>query len=200
MGFGEKRDDTLKHHPCLIPYEELPDTEKEYDRNTALEAIKTILSLGYQIQPPPGIKGEVSEENVRNLVNFIREKNIDIENVFHIWHNRTNSHWHKKVDIYIAFAERACTNAENILAYDILKEGQSLYPENIRIIQLMGLSLSRLGLQEDARGILENLYKVQNLEDEETLGLLGSIYKDFWLKSDDIRFYKASGSLLPNFI
>lgn len=190
--YGEKRDDSLKHHPCLIPYEELPEEEKEYDRNTALEAIKTILSLGYQIQPPLGKEGAASEENVRHLVNFIREKNIDIENVFHIWHNRTKSHWHKKVEIYIAFAERALANAENILAYDILKEGQSLYPENTRVMQLTGLTLARLGLQGDALEVLENLYKVQKLEDEETLGLLGRIYKDYWLKNDEPKYYKAS--------
>lgn len=190
--WGKKRDDELKHHPCLIPYEELPDEEKEYDRNTALETLKTILSLGYNIQPPLGKEGEASEENVRSLVNFIREKNIDIENVFQIWHNRTKSHWHKRVEIYIAFAERALGNAEHLLAYDILREGQTLYPENVRILQLMGLTLARLGLQGDALEILENLYKVQKLEDEETLGLLGRLYKDFWMKKNEEKFFVAS--------
>ncbi len=47
--YGEKRDDTKKETPCLVPYSQLPESEKEYDRNTALETIKTILSLGYQI-------------------------------------------------------------------------------------------------------------------------------------------------------
>lgn len=48
--YGEKRDDNKKETPCLVPYSELPENEKEYDRNTALETIKTILSLGYEIQ------------------------------------------------------------------------------------------------------------------------------------------------------
>ena len=48
--YGEKRDDNKKETPCLVPYSELPENEKEYDRNTALETIKTILSLGYKIQ------------------------------------------------------------------------------------------------------------------------------------------------------
>jgi ryanodine receptor 2 len=30
--YGPERNDVLKHHPCLIPYEELPETEKAYDR------------------------------------------------------------------------------------------------------------------------------------------------------------------------
>ena len=35
--YGEKRDNEAKTTPCLVPYEELPESEKEYDRNTALE-------------------------------------------------------------------------------------------------------------------------------------------------------------------
>lgn len=48
--YGEKRDDTQKHHPCLIPYEELPDDEKVYDRNTSVETLKLILKLGFKIE------------------------------------------------------------------------------------------------------------------------------------------------------
>lgn len=47
--WGPVRDDVLKHHPCLVPYEELPDSEKEYDRHTAIETIKFILVQGYKI-------------------------------------------------------------------------------------------------------------------------------------------------------
>ena len=47
--YGKIRDDNNKLHPCLIPYSELPESEKEYDRNTALETIKLIQKLGYFI-------------------------------------------------------------------------------------------------------------------------------------------------------
>ena len=40
-----------KTHPCLIPYSELPEIEKEYDRNTALSALKMVVKLGYRIIP-----------------------------------------------------------------------------------------------------------------------------------------------------
>lgn len=40
--FGEKRDDQLKKHPCLVPYENLPESEKEYDRKMSLETLKMI--------------------------------------------------------------------------------------------------------------------------------------------------------------
>lgn len=47
--YGVERNDALKHHPCLVPYEELPDSEKEYDRNTSVETLKLILKLGFKI-------------------------------------------------------------------------------------------------------------------------------------------------------
>ncbi len=50
--WGPKRDDQLKQHPCLVPYEDLSEEEKEYDRRTSMETIKLILSFGYQIIPP----------------------------------------------------------------------------------------------------------------------------------------------------
>jgi hypothetical protein len=48
--YGEKRDDEKKLHPCLIPYEELSESEREYDRNTSMETLKLIVSLGYTIK------------------------------------------------------------------------------------------------------------------------------------------------------
>lgn len=47
--YGSERDDRLKRHPCLIPYQELPESEKEYDRKTSMETLKLILSEGYEI-------------------------------------------------------------------------------------------------------------------------------------------------------
>ena len=47
--FGPQRDDRAKKHPCLVPYEELPESEKEYDRHAAMGTLKAILALGYRI-------------------------------------------------------------------------------------------------------------------------------------------------------
>ena len=47
--YGEQRNDELKTHPCLVPYEDLPDEEKEYDRNTAIGTLKLIMKLGFRI-------------------------------------------------------------------------------------------------------------------------------------------------------
>ena len=47
--FGEQRNDELKTHPCLVPYEELPEEEKDYDRNTSIGTLKLIMKLGFKI-------------------------------------------------------------------------------------------------------------------------------------------------------
>jgi ryanodine receptor 2 len=47
--YGEKRDDIKKETPCLVPYADLPESEKEYDRNTALETLRLMIKLGYKI-------------------------------------------------------------------------------------------------------------------------------------------------------
>lgn len=47
--YGPVRDDAKKHHPCLVPYNELPESEKEYDRNTAISTLKFIVKKGYGI-------------------------------------------------------------------------------------------------------------------------------------------------------
>jgi hypothetical protein len=48
--YGERRDDQKKTTPCLVPYSQLSEVEKEYDRVTALQTLKTIIALGYQIE------------------------------------------------------------------------------------------------------------------------------------------------------
>lgn len=47
--YGEVRDDVRKTHPCLVPYEQLPESEKEYDRKTATETLKFIVAQGFDI-------------------------------------------------------------------------------------------------------------------------------------------------------
>lgn len=47
--WGPVRNDKLKQHPCLIDYDDLPESEKDYDRRTAIATLKTIISLGWTI-------------------------------------------------------------------------------------------------------------------------------------------------------
>ena len=48
--WGPRRDDAAKKHPCLVPYAELPESEKEYDRRAATGTLKAVIALGYRIE------------------------------------------------------------------------------------------------------------------------------------------------------
>jgi RyR domain len=50
--WGPARDDAERKHPCLVPYGQLPESEKEYDRATARAALRAVLALGYRIHLP----------------------------------------------------------------------------------------------------------------------------------------------------
>lgn len=55
--FGTVRDEENKKTPFLIPYDELPESEKDFDRNTAMETIKLIIKLGYRIEKDTARQG-----------------------------------------------------------------------------------------------------------------------------------------------
>ena len=46
--YGKERNDVLKTHTCLVPYDELPEVEKAYDRDTAFGTLKLISKLGFK--------------------------------------------------------------------------------------------------------------------------------------------------------
>ena len=50
---GAKRDDAAKQHPCLVPYAQLPESEKEYDRIAVYGVLKAMVALGYAINRRP---------------------------------------------------------------------------------------------------------------------------------------------------
>jgi hypothetical protein len=48
--YGPTRDDVKKQHPDLVPYADLPESEKEYDRKASVETIKAVMALGYTVR------------------------------------------------------------------------------------------------------------------------------------------------------
>ena len=54
--YGDEKDQGKKISPCLLPYSQLPESEKDYDRRSAIETLKLIIKLGYRMdkqQNPP---------------------------------------------------------------------------------------------------------------------------------------------------
>lgn len=46
---GPVRNDELKQTPCLVPYEELTEEERDYDRKTSQETLRFLIKQGYRI-------------------------------------------------------------------------------------------------------------------------------------------------------
>ena len=55
--WGPHRDEAARLHPSLVPYDELPEEEKKYDRIAVGETLKALCSLGFRIHGPSGQGG-----------------------------------------------------------------------------------------------------------------------------------------------
>lgn len=47
--WGPERNDEKKHNPCMVPYSDLSEDEKLYDREMAMQTIKLLKKLGYDL-------------------------------------------------------------------------------------------------------------------------------------------------------
>lgn len=47
--YGSERNDQLRQTPDMVPYSDLTDSEREYDRQMAMNTIKLLRKLGYEI-------------------------------------------------------------------------------------------------------------------------------------------------------
>ena len=56
--YGPTRNDAEKTNPNLVPYPELAESEKEYDRAIATEVLKAVMAMGYNIR----LKDKTKEE------------------------------------------------------------------------------------------------------------------------------------------
>jgi hypothetical protein len=58
--YGPHKDDIALTTPLLVPYPDLPESEKDYDRAIAMATLKAIISLGFEIRRP-GRAGHAEE-------------------------------------------------------------------------------------------------------------------------------------------
>ena len=56
--YGPVRRDDTREHPCLVPYAQLPESEKVYDRLAAMETLKVVCALGYSISKTGKTEGD----------------------------------------------------------------------------------------------------------------------------------------------
>jgi len=179
--YGPSRNDTSKEHPNLVPYDQLAEHEREYDRKTALETIRVLLSLGYQIEAPSSkpdaatnasIKASEELERLGNVLS----KGARLQELIATWSGRDLEAWARSEALFRLLGESLVKVGEPLLAYDVANQGLQHFPSSVRLRQLLGLALARSGAGGESRAILTQLYTEGN-EDEETLGLLARSYK-----------------------
>lgn len=103
--------------------------------------------------------------------------NADLPQLMSIWRTRDAAEWSHSPEIYRALGQKILQQGEPLLAFDVVREGLSIFVSDVRLHQLQGLALARSGASERANEILEEL-RSEGQADEETLGMLGRTYKD----------------------
>ena len=171
--WGPERNDYLKEHPGLVRYEALTEGEKDYDRITALEVLKTILAMGGSVQAPRQPDSRPSQEQYR------KSRRAPLLGQ---WRSRRPREL--PLDEYRRLAEDMLDLQEPLLAFDIASEALKNWPTHVRLRQLKALALARSGSLEEAESILDTLADEGN-RDQETLGMLARVRKDYSLRALD---------------
>jgi class 3 adenylate cyclase/tetratricopeptide (TPR) repeat protein len=190
--YGPQRDDRQKEHPDLVPYEQLPESERQYDRQTAMESIKALLAMGYTIQPPAGPRissdtpSPESGSGLASVLQLLRDDSQpDLGRLQALWRTHDPEGWSVSPEQYRLLGERILKLGEPLVAYDVVAEGMKSFPQDLRLRQLLALALARSGAAEPANKVLEQLYQ-DGHRDEETLGLLARTYKDLACEEADV--------------
>ena len=180
---GAARDDAQKLHPCLIPYDQLSDSEKQYDRNAALETLKVIQALGYRILSPETGGGGESSERVREVLFAAKPRVADL---LRLWQKRDVelAVW-KDAATYVRMAEQLVALGVPYSAREVAEAGVALAcgQERLRLRQLEGLAWARCGAVDAAAKVLCSDDLMDLPRDEEQRGLEAALQKQLALQT-----------------
>ena len=180
--YGISRDGKEYTHPCLTPYDILPDNEKDYDRQTSLETLKFILAKNYKILPPEKAvnsirleAGELSKFNVRELIQI--QKRLKNE---------------KEPDAgeFLVLGQAFQQQGEKVLSYETFQIGLKILggEKNSQLYRDMSFnaarSLADCFAYKEAEKILQDLIK-NGFNDGYITGQLAKIRKILAIKHND---------------
>ncbi len=122
----------------------------------------------------------MKEQNRDRFDSFLKRNRSRLGQVIHdLWDSRDEASWAKDPYYFLRLGERATTAGQSMFAHDILREALGVFPGHLLITQRYCLSLIKCGFLLTARDLLTRLMKDGHF-DEETLGILGSVYKEMW--------------------
>jgi class 3 adenylate cyclase/tetratricopeptide (TPR) repeat protein len=163
--WGPVRDDALKQHPCLVPYDELPESEKLIDRNAVAGALAAIMHFGWRLQPPVGTPGSFKIPTEAAALRCAWDARADDEQ---------NPY---PMDDYRKVAVCALRQGELLLASDAARAGLRHYSDDLRLAFLAGRALAEMRRPAAARALME-AFIAKGHDDSDALGLLARTYKD----------------------
>jgi len=180
--YGPEREDEGKHHPCLVPYDQLPESEKEYDRNTALETLRVIAALGFRLDrtaaeadptaaPAEGEGTSAIEEALK------KGSGMGLSSLLALWRMQRASGQLLPLEAQQRLGEWVLRRGAPLVAYEVFADGLARWPGNVRFRQLIALALARSGATQRANRVLQELAGEGHV-DEETLGMLARTHKD----------------------
>ena len=127
----------------------------------------------------------MSEQHRRHFDAYLDLKRADLGAAIHeLWGSRDAEVWSSEPYFYIRLGEAADRLGQTMFAHDVLREALEVFPDELRLNQLYSLSLVKCGFLLKARDRLTRLAG-QGHQDEETLGILGRVYKEMWLAASD---------------
>jgi len=182
---GPQFDEVRKTHPFLVPFNYLPQVEQERCHQLGLadleegrpnqpvvstrrSEVQSVPALA-ELTPPPG---DLHQAGLLEILDYWRTLKVRPEALPVSW--------------FRVLGEHTLGLGEPLLAYDMLTMGLKHYPADVRLRQLVALSLLRAGSLVPALRILQELYD-EGERGEETLGLLARAHKDLAQTSADSR-------------
>src|SRR5258705_2383749 len=106
--YGRHRDDKNKKHPGLVSYEQLPEKEKDYDRNTTVEILKVIQQIGYQLlRSEDAIRTTGIGTATGTPLQFLDQMgSLNLSSLLAFWNARTPGEWTNMLEIYRYLGQR----------------------------------------------------------------------------------------------
>jgi hypothetical protein len=180
--WGKELDAAQKLHPCLVPYEVLPENQREADRAVARTSIQGLLDLGFDIR---GSRGKIHGDEFASVREELETDTVPLAQLREIW-EVCRRKGQCPAEVCMLLGERMLKQGEAILAYDVLSTGLATAVHGgqtrVRIMQLLALSLAQSGATERAGEMLLTLC-AEGFDVPETLGLYGRVCKDLATKA-----------------
>ena len=154
--WGKAHNADLKQHPCLVEYDQLPESEKEVDRRTARTSIQGLLDLGFEVLPPKRKHAGEHQHFAQFLQKLASTATIPLAELRSIWSQCSSNPFLCPPEIHLRLGERMLKQGEAILAYDVLSQGlgaleqgpganEARGPLQLRLTQLLALALAQSG-------------------------------------------------------